>query len=201
MRAPGRVALQRSTHRGPRRTRTRAAHVVGAARGNDGRRSRRGQRDGTVVDLADADRQGGRRCRRAHRVGGSDVTGRLQLREICGYRAGDKGDIANVAIFADDDETYALIVREVTAARVKEHFGAVVRGRVDRYEAPNVRALNFVMQGALGGGGPRSLRADSLGKTLGGALVRMEIEVPDSMAGRRRPRPQLDWADEIVNPR
>ena len=53
---------------------------------------------------------------------------RLELREICGYRAGDKGDIANVAIFADDDETYALIVREVTAERVKAHFGAMVRG-------------------------------------------------------------------------
>ena len=81
---------------------------------------------------------------------------RLALRELCGYRAGDKGDIANVAIFADDDETYALIVREVTADRVKSHFGAMVRGRVERYEAPNVRALNFVMHGALGGGGPRS---------------------------------------------
>jgi hypothetical protein len=113
--------------------------------------------------------------------------GRLALREICGYRAGDKGDIANVAIFADDDETYALIVREVTAARVKEHFGAMVLGRVDRYEAANVRALNFVMQGALGGGGPRTLRADSLGKTLGGALVRLEIDVPESMCrGRTR---------------
>ena len=78
---------------------------------------------------------------------------RLALREICGYRAGDKGDIANVAIFADDDETYALIVREATAARVKEHFGAMVKGRVDRYEAPNVRAHNLVMQGAHGGGG------------------------------------------------
>jgi len=122
----------------------------------------------------------------------------LALRELCGYRAGDKADIANVAIFADDDETYALIVREVTADRVKAHFGSMVRGRVDRYEAANVRALNFVMQGALGGGGPRSLRADSLGKTLGGALVRLEIEVPDSMAGRRRPRPQLAWADEIL---
>jgi hypothetical protein len=123
---------------------------------------------------------------------------RLALRELCGYRAGDKGDIANVAIFADDDETYALIVREATAARVKEHFGAMVRGRVDRYEAANVRALNFVMQGALGGGGPRTLRADSLGKTLGGALVRMEVEVPDAMADRRRPRPDVAWADEIL---
>jgi hypothetical protein len=123
---------------------------------------------------------------------------RLQLREICGYRAGDKGDIANVAIFADDDETYALIVRQVTAARVKAHFGTMVRGRVDRYEAANVRALNFVMQDALGGGGPRTLRADSLGKTLGGALVRMEIDAPEALARRRRGRPELSWADEIL---
>jgi hypothetical protein len=123
---------------------------------------------------------------------------RLALRELCGYRAGDKGDVANVAIFADDDETYALIVSEVTAARVKEHFGTMVHGRVDRYEAANVRALNFVMQGALGGGGPRTLRADGLGKTLGGALVRLEIDVPDSMADRRRARPDVSWADEIL---
>jgi hypothetical protein len=123
---------------------------------------------------------------------------RLPLRELCGYRAGDKGDVANVALFADDDETYALIVREVTAARVKAHFGSMVRGRVERYEAANVRALNFVMHGALGGGGPRSLRADSLGKTLGGALVRLEIEVPETMAGQRRARPDVAWADEIL---
>ncbi len=123
---------------------------------------------------------------------------RLALRELCGYRAGDKGDIANVALFADDDETFELIRREATAERVKQHFGEMVKGRVDRYEAANVRALNFVMQGALGGGGPRSLRADSLGKTLGGALVRMEIDVPDAMAGRRRARPDVTWADAIV---
>src|ERR1700712_4164274 len=123
----------------------------------------------------------------------------LALREFCGYRAGDKGDVANVAIFAEDDETYALIVQEVTADRVKAHFSSMVRGRVDRYEAANVRALNFVMQGALGDGGPRTLRADNLGKTLGGALGRMEIDVPESMAGRRRPRPELAWADEILN--
>jgi hypothetical protein len=126
------------------------------------------------------------------------MSARLQLREICGYRAGDKGDIANVAIFADDDETFALIKQEVTAARVKEHFGTMVRGRVDRYEAANVRALNFVMQGALGGGGPSSLRADSLGKTLGGALVRLEIDVPETLASRRRARPDVSWADAII---
>jgi hypothetical protein len=124
---------------------------------------------------------------------------RLALRELCGYRAGDKGDIANVAIFADDDESYAVIVREVTAERVAAHFGAMVKGRVDRYRADNVRALNFVMHGALGGGGPRSLRADNLGKTLGGALVRLEIEVPESLAARRRPRPDVGWAEAIID--
>jgi hypothetical protein len=123
---------------------------------------------------------------------------RLVLREVCGYRAGDKGDIANVAIFADDDETYAVIVEQVTAERVKEHFGAFVTGRVDRYRVDNVRALNFVMHGALGGGGTRTLRADNLGKTLGGALVRLEIDVPETMAGRRRTRPDVSWADEIL---
>lgn len=126
------------------------------------------------------------------------MTERVALRELCGYRAGDKGDIADVALFADNEAVYELIVREVTAARVKAHFGSMVKGAVERYEVPNVLALNFVMHEALGGGGPRSLRADSLGKTLGGALVRMEIEAPDDLAARRRPRPDVSWADEIL---
>jgi hypothetical protein len=123
---------------------------------------------------------------------------RLPLRELCGFRAGDKGDLADIALFADDDEVYELIVREVTADRVKAHFAEMVTGDVIRYEARNVLALNFVLHGALGGGGPRSLRADSLGKTLGGALVRLEIDVPDALARRRRPRPDVAWADAIV---
>ena len=90
-----------------------------------------------------------------------------------------------MALFADDADVYETIVREVTAERVREHFGAMVTGDVTRYEAPNVLALNFVLRGALGGGGPRSLRSDTLGKTLGGALVRLEIEVPDALADRR----------------
>ncbi len=122
----------------------------------------------------------------------------LPLRELCGYRAGDKGDIANVALFADDDETYELLLREVTPERVKAHFGSMVGGSVTRYEARNVLALNFVMHGALGGGGPRSLRSDNLGKTLGGSLVRLEIDAPAALAGRRRPRPDVSWADEIL---
>jgi hypothetical protein len=123
----------------------------------------------------------------------------IALRELCGYRAGDKGDTADVAVFAYDDETYALIVEQVTAERVRALFGSMVHGEVVRYEAPNVRALNFVLRGALGGGGPKSLRSDNLGKTLGGALVRLEIDVPESVAARRRPRPDVTWADQILD--
>jgi hypothetical protein len=116
----------------------------------------------------------------------------------CGYRAGDKGDVANVAVFAPDETTYELLREEVTAERVKAHFGSFVRGPVERYEAANVLALNFVLHDALGGGGPRSLRADNLGKTLGGALVRLEIEVPDALAERRAQTPDVSWALEMV---
>jgi hypothetical protein len=117
----------------------------------------------------------------------------------CGYRAGDKGDIANVAVFAPDDATYELIRDEVTAERVKAHFGSFVLGPVERYEAANVLALNFVLHDALGGGGPRSLRADNLGKTLGGALVRLEIDVPPALADRRAGAPDVTWAAEVLD--
>jgi len=119
----------------------------------------------------------------------------LQLRDLCGVRSGDKGDISDLTLFADSDEAYGVICREVTLERVREHFGDLVAGDVTRYEVPNVWALKFVMTGALGGGGPRSLRADNLGKTLGGALLRLRIDVPDDVAaaaprnGRRAPLP------------
>jgi hypothetical protein len=117
----------------------------------------------------------------------------IQLRDLCGVRSGDKGDISDLSLFADDGAGFEAIRSEVTAERVKAHFGELVTGDVVRYEVPNVWALKFVMQGALGGGGPRSLRADNLGKTLGGALLRMRIEVADEVAenaprnGRRAP--------------
>lgn len=123
---------------------------------------------------------------------------RMRVYELAGYRAGDKGDISNVAVLADDQAAYDVIVRELTAVRVKDHFGPMVTGDVVRYEAPNVLALNFVMRGALGGGAPRSLRSDNLGKTLGGSLVRLEIDVPDELADRRAPRPDVSWAKEIL---
>jgi hypothetical protein len=117
----------------------------------------------------------------------------------CGYRSGDKGDISDIALFADDTEVYELIRGAVTAERVKAHFAGLVHGSVERYEAPNVLALNFVLRDALGGGAPRSLRADNLGKTLGGALVRLEIEVPEHLAHRRAPTPDVGWALTILD--
>jgi len=114
---------------------------------------------------------------------------RIQLRDLCGVRSGDKGDISDLSLFADDRAAYEALVVVVTAEAVKSHFGDLVQGAVERFEAPNVWALKFVMHDALGGGAPRSLRADNLGKTLGASLLRMRVEVPDPVAAsasRRR---------------
>lgn len=118
---------------------------------------------------------------------------RIQLRDLCASRPGDKGDISDLSLFADDPDAYEAIKAEVTAERVKAHFGDLVRGDVVRYEVPNVWALKFVMRGALAGGAPRSLRSDNLGKTMGASLLRLEIDVPDAVAAgaRRRVRPPL----------
>ncbi len=101
-----------------------------------------------------------------------------QLVELAHARSGDKGDKANIAIFAPDRQTYDLLLREVTAERVRAHFAGIINGSVERFEVPNILALNFVLHGALNGGASRSLRSDSLGKSLSSALLRMEIEVP-----------------------
>ena len=101
---------------------------------------------------------------------------RQQLVRLAHARSGDKGDKANVALFAPDRATYDLLLREVTAERVRIHFEGIVTGKVERFEVPNILALNFVLHGALNGGASRSLRSDSLGKSLASALLRMEIE-------------------------
>jgi len=113
---------------------------------------------------------------------------KIQLRDLCGARSGDKGDISDVSLFADDEAAYEAIRAEVTAERVKAHFGDLVQGEVLRYEARNVLALKFVMHGALGGGAPRSLRSDNLGKTHGASLLRMWVDVPDAVAANARRR-------------
>lgn len=104
---------------------------------------------------------------------------RRRLAEVCMARSGDKADVVNIALFAPDDPTYEVIRDQVTVERVRSHLAPLVQGSVTRYEVPNVLALNFVCQRALGGGGPSTLRSDVLGKTFGPNLLRMEIEIPD----------------------
>ena len=101
---------------------------------------------------------------------------RRQLIELAHARSGDKGDKADLSLFAPDQATYDLLVREVTAERIKKHFEGIITGRVERFEVPNVLALKFVLHDALDGGASRSLRSDALGKSLASALLRMEID-------------------------
>lgn len=105
---------------------------------------------------------------------------RIRLADVAQARSGDKGDLANVALFAPTDALYSAFRREVTAERVRALFGRFVKGAVDRYEVPNVRALNFVLHEALDGGAARSLRSDPLGKSYGSLLLRIEIEVSEA---------------------
>lgn len=99
---------------------------------------------------------------------------------IAHARSGDKGDISNVGVIANNPRWYAILIRELTAERVKSWFGDLVEGDVTRYEMPNIHALNFVMKRALDGGGTISLRADAQGKTHAGLLLRMPIEVHEN---------------------
>ena len=103
---------------------------------------------------------------------------RIQLKDIAHARSGDKGDTVNVGVIAFDPAHYDLLVQELTPERVKEHFGEMVEGEVERFELPNLGALNFLLHNALGGGGTVSLMTDAQGKTFSTALLRMEIEVP-----------------------
>ncbi|MDR6582261.1 hypothetical protein HBH1_02257 [Herbaspirillum sp. BH-1] len=99
----------------------------------------------------------------------------MQLRDIAHSRAGDKGDISNISVIAYRIEDYALLERELTVERVRAHFAGVVRGEVVRYALPQLGALNFVMQRALGGGVTRSLALDAHGKALSGVMLGMEL--------------------------
>src|SRR5947208_4921767 len=107
---------------------------------------------------------------------------KVSLFDLAHSRSGDKGDTANVGVIALKDEYYPLLVRELTAERVKEHFGEMVKGKVERFELPNLGALNFLLHKSLGGGGTLSLMTDAQGKTMSTALLRMFIEVPDEEA-------------------
>src|SRR5688500_2592955 len=112
---------------------------------------------------------------------------RIQLHRLAHARSGDKGDTANVGVIALRPELYPLLVSELTTGRVKEHFRGICEGAVERFELPNLHALNFLLHNSLGGGGTVSLRTDAQGKTLSTAMLRMEIEVPDELAAFAAP--------------
>lgn len=108
---------------------------------------------------------------------------KIQLVKLAHARSGDKGDTANVGLIALRPDIYPILVREVTAEKVKEHFGQMVKGEVERFELPNLNALNFLLHESLGGGGTRSLMTDAQGKTFSTALLRMSIELtPDEIS-------------------
>ena len=111
---------------------------------------------------------------------------RVPLVQLAHARSGDKGDSANIGVIAYDVDIYPVLVEQLTAHHVKKQFGEWVRGAVERYELPNLHALNFVLHQALDGGGTVSLRTDAQGKVLSAALLRLEIEVPEELAERTR---------------
>lgn len=107
---------------------------------------------------------------------------RVLLYEVAHARSGDKGDTVNVGVIARRPEWYPFLREQLTAERVKQHFGEMVKGRVERFEMPNLNALNFLLHEALDGGGTVSLMTDAQGKTFSTALLRMLIEVPEDVA-------------------
>ena len=107
---------------------------------------------------------------------------RVRLTNLAHARSGDKGDTANVGLIALRPEFYPLLVREVTGGRVKEHFNGICKGEVERFELPNIGALNFLLHESLGGGGTLSLMTDAQGKTFSTAMLRMQIDISDEEA-------------------
>lgn len=105
----------------------------------------------------------------------------IRLLQLAHARSGDKGDTANVGVIALRPEYYSILEREVSVERVAEHFRGIIKGPVERYELPNLHALNFLLHGALDGGGTMSLKLDAQGKVFSTAILRMEIEVPEDL--------------------
>jgi len=113
---------------------------------------------------------------------------KVPLLELAHARSGDKGDTVNVGLIAYDEDDYPLLLQQVTIDKVKHHFGHLVKGGVERFELPNLHALNFLLHGALDGGGTVSLMTDAQGKVFSTAMLRMKIDVPREVAERVRGR-------------
>jgi hypothetical protein len=103
---------------------------------------------------------------------------RIRLEDIAHARSGDKGDGSNVGIIAYTEAGYRFLQRELTVTRVKDYFSNICLGSVERFEVPNLKALNFILHDSLGGGGSESVKTDAQGKTHGQALLRMELDLP-----------------------
>jgi hypothetical protein len=103
----------------------------------------------------------------------------IKLSQIAYSRSGDKGDGSNVGVIANSAEIYEFLLKELTVEKVKDHFSKICLGEVDRYEVPNLLALNFILHDSLGGGGSESLKTDAQGKTHGLGILQMELDVPD----------------------
>lgn len=107
---------------------------------------------------------------------------KIELTKLAHARSGDKGDTANVGLIAFNETIYPILVREVTAEKAKEHFGDIVKGEIERFELPNLGALNFLLHESLGGGGTLSLMTDAQGKTFSTAMLRMHVDISDEEA-------------------
>jgi hypothetical protein len=111
---------------------------------------------------------------------------KVKLVEIAHARSGDKGDTGNVGVIARKQEYYPILEQYLTVARVKKHFRGITLGKVERFEIPNLWALNFLLHESLGGGGTKSLKNDAQGKTLSSAMLRMELEIPNPTKVKKR---------------
>jgi len=111
---------------------------------------------------------------------------KVKLYEVALARSGDKGDASNVGLIARTPEIYAVLGDQATPERVKAHFREVCRGRVERFDVPNLLAFNFILHDSLGGGGTESLKTDAQGKTHAQGLLMMEVEIPDELVASLR---------------
>ena len=107
---------------------------------------------------------------------------RIRLEDIAHARSGDKGDGSNIGIIAYTEAGFRLLQNELTTERVKDHFSGICKGSVERFEVPNLKAINFILHDSLGGGGSESVKTDAQGKTHGQALLRMELDLPGDMS-------------------
>ncbi len=122
---------------------------------------------------------------------------RIPLVQLAHARSGDKADWVDFGLFAWNEAGYRILAREVTAAKVQAHFAPWLPGQVDAWPLPNILAMKFVLHGALQGGGARNLRLDNLGKAMGAALLRMEIEVSPEELEQAQKSPRRGWWPEV----